>query len=1131
MDLVTLRRIIQRESPVRLDVGTVVAADPRGTRSVSVRLSGGHVCSRVLTCVDDLEVGDQVLIARMMQLGKVVVLGQLLSDAYPTLARSGILAPPDNLSFTPVPAAIVVRWDTYPGEDLCWQVQYNSSASGTGATDELVTRGSYYTHYVVDSSGDMDPAATVYFRVRAVRWLGDNNVMYSAWSSWGNATSGGHNLREIVELEFEDATELTLNSQGQITRTQVYHTVDTENNDPTDDLVRIQGGTEGDLIIITPADDGRTIVVKHDVNNIWLMGKADITLDDLNDHLILIREASSKWCDLGGGGGGGGSSTFLGLTDTPADYVDDGGKWVRVKDTEDGLEFGDLSDLIGDLSDLEDVSDDSPEDGDALVWSQASFHWEPGLPRMTFPELTDTPANYVGHARKFPMVDDVGAALVFIAAAGWLQVGDNSELRWQPDSCARLRGGVVVEYPDPDGAFASANQAGDVVLVPPGAWTLTQTHSLANHVAVFGLGPAESCILQSTLATPIPIIAVSKAAIQNVSIDFKTTYAGTIVGLALSSESVARTVLVRAENEDTGIAPAAYGIQAIGADVLGCRTRAYTNGRGGTAGVKLTGGSMEDSYCYAYTTDAAGNVRGIETLSSPEISRSTGKSAGQAGSTRYGILSSTGVTVLRHCYLSGDTCDIKCTTPGDAVVLYSVEYNTVDDITKMIYRAGDRTAGDHNEYITGYWTYDHQVRFKELAAHPVGPGTSGYVELYAKDLAGQSKFYFKDDTATSWEIAGVARDVAVTVRAVGGDFTTIQAAIDFFKGWIVMGTCTITCDPDVYVEHVSFADIVMGAGSALQLLGDARLLAGASYVDGMLLDRLAVFGPNYGSGLCALANAGNNITVTGATTNPDFDADGWGAGDRILVKDNANAITEQTIDSVLNNVITLTGAAPAVGNNGSAIGMVPDRAIEPATAGVCVTASGLKGIQVWGFYLKSSTGTSCHGLQAGAGAAVGYRHLLAYCEDYCFYSSGAGTSISFSGYHPSSCWSGNPTNNLMVISTGGAAIACTFLQVVGPGIVTTTSGFYSQHLASIWAVYVEVSGCETAVKAMWQSEIFAALSMVRYNDVGYQSTGNSMIVATTTMGYVNNITDYDPDPPGGNQYEESPTTFGVLYKS
>jgi len=37
----TLRRVIQQESAARIEVGTVIAADMRGTNSCSVRLSGG----------------------------------------------------------------------------------------------------------------------------------------------------------------------------------------------------------------------------------------------------------------------------------------------------------------------------------------------------------------------------------------------------------------------------------------------------------------------------------------------------------------------------------------------------------------------------------------------------------------------------------------------------------------------------------------------------------------------------------------------------------------------------------------------------------------------------------------------------------------------------------------------------------------------------------------------------------------------------------------------------------------------------------------------------------------------------------------------------------------------------------
>ena len=50
-----------------------------------------------------------------------------------------------------------------------------------------------------------------------------------------------------------------------------------------------------------------------------------------------------------GFGGGGGVSNFLGLTDTPAAYSGEAGKFVKVKSTEDGLEFdtGGVSTWLG----------------------------------------------------------------------------------------------------------------------------------------------------------------------------------------------------------------------------------------------------------------------------------------------------------------------------------------------------------------------------------------------------------------------------------------------------------------------------------------------------------------------------------------------------------------------------------------------------------------------------------------------------------------------------------------------------------------------------------------------------------------------------------------------------------------
>ncbi len=118
-------------------------------------------------------------------------------------------------------------------------------------------------------------------------------------------TEGGVDLHAIEELEFDDATTLTIDAAGAITRTQVYHAVDTNGGAATDNLDTINGGVEGDLLIIHAANDARTVVVRHNQDNIWLSGADDINLDDAEDHLALVYDGS-YWCDIGWSAGAGG---------------------------------------------------------------------------------------------------------------------------------------------------------------------------------------------------------------------------------------------------------------------------------------------------------------------------------------------------------------------------------------------------------------------------------------------------------------------------------------------------------------------------------------------------------------------------------------------------------------------------------------------------------------------------------------------------------------------------------------------------------------------------------------------------------------------------------------------------------
>lgn len=120
-------------------------------------------------------------------------------------------------------------------------------------------------------------------------------------------------LSALKALVMTAEAELTI-ADGAITVTQFRHTVDTEGDAGSDDLATINGGASASIIVLRAENDGRTVVVKHNTGNIWLLGGADITLDDVEDGILLIWDATnSMWFSVGGAGGGGAGSV---ATDT-----------------------------------------------------------------------------------------------------------------------------------------------------------------------------------------------------------------------------------------------------------------------------------------------------------------------------------------------------------------------------------------------------------------------------------------------------------------------------------------------------------------------------------------------------------------------------------------------------------------------------------------------------------------------------------------------------------------------------------------------------------------------------------------------------------------------------------------------
>ncbi|MCP4083178.1 MAG: hypothetical protein GY743_23395 [Planctomycetaceae bacterium] len=342
------------------------------------------------------------------------------------------------------------------------------------------------------------------------------------------------------------------------------------------------------------------------------------------------------------------------------------------------------------------------------------------------------------------------------------------------------------------------------------------------------------------------------------------------------------------------------------------------------------------------------------------------------------------------------------------------------------------------------------------------------------------------------EVPVIVDSVTKTVQAAGGDFTTIQDAVDWFKNKLIVGSCIIDVEAATYAESVSATDLFIGATGSLEIQGDTRVLAGQSYVDGAETNVLAK--ANGGTGVFTLANAGATITVTGATTNPDFDADGWGNGDKILSYDNAGATAEYTILSVLNNVITLTVAAPVLGNDGTAIVLQPDRKISGATA---ITIDGPKGLEMTGLYVVGST----YGINATNGSSGVVRNCLSYSTVYGFYANTGYSALDCSG-GANSAWGGSQGFR----ASGASAIECPYAVCVG-----SLSGFRAQTFSYMNTHYCVGVNCTTAFYAILFSHIESYMSYARQNTTGYFATSFSFIRALVTNAKNNgNGTNYNP---------------------
>ena len=242
---------------------------------------------------------------------------------------------PENLSLEANGGSAILADQLYvfsAAGELLYKANYQAHASNhiTGGPDEvdgdkldIDWNPSNYTPATTPSEADNvdNLTAHLYGIDQELGQKLENIVEDTSPQLGGDLDCQNNKFTNMLGFLMKSSTELTISS-GAVTVTQMFHTIDTEGGAATDDLDTINGGTTINMIVIRAEDDARTVVVKHNTGNIWLQGKADINLDDLEDGLLLVYDGT-KWFDIaaGGGGGGGGAGTKIedGDSDTKVD--------------------------------------------------------------------------------------------------------------------------------------------------------------------------------------------------------------------------------------------------------------------------------------------------------------------------------------------------------------------------------------------------------------------------------------------------------------------------------------------------------------------------------------------------------------------------------------------------------------------------------------------------------------------------------------------------------------------------------------------------------------------------------------------------------------------------------------------
>jgi len=168
----------------------------------------------------------------------------------------------------------------------------------TGPSTKLHTYTPSGTNYIrTESGGAFSAGVQLYNTVGDWLVLCNSGGDLQVYDNAGSATllkMTSDRVQVHKLLNFQSGGELVISS-GVITVTASRHTVDTEADAATDDLDTINGGVDGDILVLSSNHSDRDTTLQDGTGNLYLAG--DFTLTSAHS-TILLMYISGKWREL-----------------------------------------------------------------------------------------------------------------------------------------------------------------------------------------------------------------------------------------------------------------------------------------------------------------------------------------------------------------------------------------------------------------------------------------------------------------------------------------------------------------------------------------------------------------------------------------------------------------------------------------------------------------------------------------------------------------------------------------------------------------------------------------------------------------------------------------------------------------